>query len=120
MGDRYYATGVQIGTMLGILNEAGDKDYIIKQVKKILTEIEKKQFVGRIEEWEKKNTKIGIVRYKHALKKVPKSKPGFTVVFKDKVKKKDKIELMESILKNKHIKQIEGAIFLLKDGKRKN
>lgn len=41
-----------------------------------------------------------------------KKKPGFIVVFKNKVKKDDKEKLMKSILKNKNVKQIEGAILL--------
>jgi len=54
MGDRYYITGVQLGILMVNLNEESNK--------KILKEIEQKQFIATITEDEKDKLKIGVVK----------------------------------------------------------
>lgn len=54
MGDRYYATGVQLGIIKFQLKAAG-------QPIGMIDEISSKQFIGRIEENEKDKLKVAIV-----------------------------------------------------------
>ena len=54
MGDRYYATGVQLGIIKAQLKAAG-------QPVGMINEIADNQFIGRIEEHEKESKKVAIV-----------------------------------------------------------
>jgi len=44
MGERYWVSGVQIGMMLAYIDFKKDED-----LKKLLAEIQEKQFIGRVE-----------------------------------------------------------------------
>mgnify|MGYP001585400160 CR=1 FL=1 len=59
MGERYFITGVQIGVILASENYPKDKGF--KIVKRVMRQVEHSQFIGNIEEKDKKKYEIRIV-----------------------------------------------------------
>lgn len=64
LGDRYWVSGVQLGLLKGFLEERELPTNIIDE------EICQNQFIGRIDEWDKKDLEVGIMKRKIQLNKL--------------------------------------------------
>ena len=67
MSERYYITGVQIGTIKALIRQLGlgeTNATIDDNINYVLREIENKQFIGNIQEWERTKKEIRIVEVK--------------------------------------------------------